>query len=177
MNPGHITPAGPVKRVIAFAIDMGIGLVLVLGLLFVQEDFRTKQAFDKNVHYERADTGIPQWFRYWLDSIQDGEMEASFIWKGVQGHAPISYVIVLLAPWLLFTFLHVILGRSIGKMLTGLRVRDANGNKIGVGKVSIRYFAKVVSVAIAGIGLLMAFGNPKRQALHDRIAGTTVCSH
>lgn len=172
-----MTPAGLIKRVIAFAIDLGIGLVLVLGLLFVQEDFRTKQAFDKNVHYERADTGIPQWFRYWLDSIQDGEMETTFILKGIQGHAPISYVIVLLAPWLLFAFMHLILGRSIGKMLTGLRVRDANGNKIGLGKATVRYFAKLVSVAIAGIGLLMALGNSKRQALHDRIVGTTVCSH
>ena len=86
-------------------------------------------------------------------------------------------MIVLLAPWLLSAFMHLILGRSIGKMLTGLRVRDANGNKIGLGKATVRYFAKLVSVAIAGIGLLMALGNSKRQALHDRIVGTTVCSH
>jgi uncharacterized RDD family membrane protein YckC len=63
---------------------------------------------------------------------------------------------------------------TLGKKVLGLKVVDLNGNRISFARASGRFFASILSGLILGIGYLMAAFNPKKQSLHDQIAGTFV---
>jgi hypothetical protein len=53
-------------------------------------------------------------------------------------------------------------------------VTDLDGNRIGFGRATGRYFAKILSALILLIGFIMAAFTQKKQGLHDIIAGTLV---
>lgn len=61
-----------------------------------------------------------------------------------------------------------------GKRLLGLRVVDARGEGIGLVRAVQRHLAGALSWLTLNIGHLMAAMPPRRQSLHDRIAGTQV---
>jgi len=63
---------------------------------------------------------------------------------------------------------------TIGKRALGLKVCDEHGRRIGFGRASLRYFSKVLSALILYAGFVMAAFSARRQALHDRLAGTLV---
>jgi uncharacterized RDD family membrane protein YckC len=63
---------------------------------------------------------------------------------------------------------------TLGKKALGLSVTDLEGRRIGFGRATGRYFAKLLSSLILFIGWLMAGFTEKKQALHDMIAGTLV---
>jgi uncharacterized RDD family membrane protein YckC len=63
---------------------------------------------------------------------------------------------------------------TLGKMALGIVVTDMEGNRIGFGRATGRYFAKIISGLILGIGYLMAAFTQRKQALHDIIVGTLV---
>src|SRR5947207_11226480 len=63
---------------------------------------------------------------------------------------------------------------TVGKKVLGLRVTDLNGNRIGFGKATGRYFGKIVSALILGIGFIMIAFTEQKQGLHDIMAGTFV---
>ena len=60
---------------------------------------------------------------------------------------------------------------TLGKMAVGIKVTDLSGRPIGFGRASGRYFGKIISAIILGIGFLCAAFTPKKQALHDMLAG------
>ncbi|GEM_PF-1187479 len=164
------------KRMLAFAVDLVLGLTTVVLLLFFQETFRTKRAFDKEKHYELRESGIPQYFRYTLDSFKEGEAEPMLFIRGIQAEKDVAFPIILFAPWLLFTLIYAATGASPGKLLMGLRVRNEQGSKLSAGKVSVRYFGKWLSALPLFLGFFLAFSNSKRQALHDKLNKTMVVS-
>lgn len=63
---------------------------------------------------------------------------------------------------------------TLGKMAFGIRVTDLNGQRIGFGRATGRYFAKWISGFTLGVGFVMAGFTQRRQTLHDKIAGTLV---
>ena len=64
---------------------------------------------------------------------------------------------------------------TLGKMALGLIVTDSQGQPIGFGHATGRYFAKIITGLIPlGIGYAMAGFTEKKQALHDMIAGCLV---
>ena len=63
---------------------------------------------------------------------------------------------------------------TVGKMALGIIVTDLEGRRIGFGRATGRYFAKILSALILGIGFLMAAFTERKQGLHDMIAGTLV---
>jgi len=63
---------------------------------------------------------------------------------------------------------------TLGKMAIRIKVTDLNGDPIGFGRATGRHFGKIVSALILGIGFLMAAFTPKKQALHDLMAGCLV---
>ncbi len=75
-----------------------------------------------------------------------------------------------------------LLGRTIGKLATGTRVVHAgDGGRVGWGAAFMRSLVPVAFGAIPQVGAVLslgvyalAFGNPRRQGLHDRAAGTLV---
>jgi len=63
---------------------------------------------------------------------------------------------------------------TVGKMALGIIVTDIEGRRIGFGKATGRYFAKILSALILGIGFLMVAFTQRKQGLHDILAGTLV---
>jgi uncharacterized RDD family membrane protein YckC len=63
---------------------------------------------------------------------------------------------------------------TIGKKLMKIKVVDLNGHRISFGQAIGRYLSKIVSCLTFCIGYMMAGWTEKKQALHDKIAGTLV---
>jgi uncharacterized RDD family membrane protein YckC len=63
---------------------------------------------------------------------------------------------------------------TFGKRVLGLKVTDLAGERIGFGRASIRYFAKLLSHLLLNFGFIMAGFTEKKQALHDLIASCLV---
>ena len=83
--------------------------------------------------------------------------------------------ISLVVGWLYFALLESSeRGATLGKMALGLRVVTASGGRLGFGQATGRYFAKILSGIILGIGFLMVAFTDRKRGLHDMIAGTLV---
>ena len=63
---------------------------------------------------------------------------------------------------------------TLGKKILGLKVTDLAGNRITFARASGRFFGKILSGMILGIGFLMAGFTVRKQALHDILAGCLV---
>ncbi len=61
-----------------------------------------------------------------------------------------------------------------GKRLIGIRVTGAAGERASFARTTGRFFAKLLSGLLCGIGYLMAAFTASKQALHELIAGTLV---
>ncbi len=81
----------------------------------------------------------------------------------------------LIANWLYYTLFESSSKQGTpGKMAIGIIVTDLNGRKISFGKANGRFWGKIISGIILGIGFIMAGTTQKKQALHDIMAGTLV---
>ncbi len=81
----------------------------------------------------------------------------------------------IVAIWLYFAlFERSRFQATPGKMALGLVVTDECGRRIGFGRATGRYFAKILSGLIFCIGYMMAGWTERKQALHDMLAGTCV---
>jgi uncharacterized RDD family membrane protein YckC len=63
---------------------------------------------------------------------------------------------------------------TLGKMAVGIKVGDKFGNRISLQNAIGRYFAKIISFLILGIGFMMAGWDDRKQGLHDKLADTFV---
>lgn len=61
-----------------------------------------------------------------------------------------------------------------GKMALSLYVTDLEGRRIGFGRASGRFFGKILSSILLGIGYVVAGFSQRKQALHDMMAGCLV---
>jgi uncharacterized RDD family membrane protein YckC len=87
-----------------------------------------------------------------------------------------SFFIIMGISWLYFSLMESSdLQATLGKTAMGIVVTDLNGNKISFGKATGRYFSKYISAIILLIGYIIAAFDGRKQALHDKIAGTLVC--
>lgn len=88
---------------------------------------------------------------------------------------PILMIITLGGGWLYFALMESSAKQgTLGKMLLKLKVADLNGNRIGFGRATGRYFAKWINSFTFLIGWIIAGFSARKQALHDFIAGTLV---
>jgi uncharacterized RDD family membrane protein YckC len=63
---------------------------------------------------------------------------------------------------------------TIGKRVLRLKVVDQAGNRIGFGRATGRFFAKILSSMFFCIGFLMIAFTEQKTGLHDMLAGTRV---
>ncbi|WP_409431944.1 RDD family protein [Litorimonas sp. RW-G-Af-16] len=64
---------------------------------------------------------------------------------------------------------------TLGKIMTGTRVVDMNGDRLGFGRALGRNFGKILSGLVPlYIPYLMVFWTEKSQSLHDKMVGTLV---
>ncbi len=73
-----------------------------------------------------------------------------------------------------FAFFWSLVGFTPGKAVLGLRVVKHNGAKISFFRAIIRFFSYWISAIPIFLGFLWVLWDPKRQAWHDKIAGTQV---
>jgi uncharacterized RDD family membrane protein YckC len=80
-----------------------------------------------------------------------------------------------LAGWLYFAILESsAMQATPGKMVLGLYVTGEDGRRIGFAQASGRFFGKLLSSLLLGIGYLLAAFTARKQALHDLMAGCLV---
>ena len=63
---------------------------------------------------------------------------------------------------------------TIGKKILRLKVVDEAGNRIGFGRATGRFFAKILSSMFMCIGFIMIGFTERKTGLHDMLAGTRV---
>lgn len=61
-----------------------------------------------------------------------------------------------------------------GKKVLGLAVTDEQGQKISAIRATKRYFAKLLSALLLGIGIFMVAFTARKQGLHDKLLHTLV---
>lgn len=100
--------------------------------------------------------------------------------------------LILLIPWMIVSFVLPVLGGVMlvflyrpffessaimatpGKLFMGLVVANEQGERVTFKQAVIRWLVSWVSGLCLGIGYLMNLFTPKRQTLHDIVAGTVV---
>jgi uncharacterized RDD family membrane protein YckC len=63
---------------------------------------------------------------------------------------------------------------TVGKRILRLKVTDDRGNRIGFGRATARFFAKILSGWIMYVGFIMVAFMERKRGLHDVICGTQV---
>jgi uncharacterized RDD family membrane protein YckC len=97
------------------------------------------------------------------------------MFHSIGGYLVIVYLVSIIIAWLYFAILESSeYQATIGKMVLKVRVVDRHFNRISFGNASGRFFGKLLSGLILGIGYLMVLWTPQRQALHDQIADTYI---
>lgn len=96
--------------------------------------------------------------------------------EGILGSTMVlSGSLSLILTWLYFALMESSsMQATVGKLAVGVIVTDLNGNRIGFGRATGRYFAKILSAMILLIGFIMVAFTERKQGLHDMIAGTLV---
>jgi uncharacterized RDD family membrane protein YckC len=83
----------------------------------------------------------------------------------------ISYVLPTVAVFVFWKYRSA----APGKMIVSARIVDADtGGKPSFGQFLVRYFAYLVSLLPFGLGFFWIAFDRRKQALHDKIAGTVV---
>ena len=87
----------------------------------------------------------------------------------------IGWVTGILVGFVSIILLPLATGRTIGKMLTGIRVVSSDGTEPSVIKMLVRQVLAVVLFFVTlGISFLFAAFGSRGRALHDLLAGTQV---
>lgn len=114
-------------------------------------------------------------FQFMLQSQMRGVRPGQFPPASFFGMLAGIYAIDICMRWLYFALMESS-GKqgTLGKMACGIKVTDMDGNRIGFGQATGRYFGKIVSGLTIGIGFIMAGTTEKKQGLHDIMAKTLV---
>lgn len=85
--------------------------------------------------------------------------------------SPLRYIL----GWGYFIFMTYKYEATLGKKVVGIKVLSDKSEKLTVWQVILREtVGKIASIIILGIGYVMASFTERKQALHDKIASTTV---
>jgi uncharacterized RDD family membrane protein YckC len=86
-----------------------------------------------------------------------------------------GWLIMILFGLTNFVILPIFSGQSIGKMLTGIRIVNADGTNPSFTALLLRHLIGYpITISTFGIGLFISFFNDKGRAFHDFLAGTVV---
>lgn len=87
----------------------------------------------------------------------------------------VAFVILFVLTWLYFAGLESSPWQAtVGKRAARLLVTDGMGRRLSFARATGRFYAKAISALPLLIGFLVAAFTPRKQALHDLIAGTLV---
>jgi uncharacterized RDD family membrane protein YckC len=85
------------------------------------------------------------------------------------------YIVSSLVAWAYFALMESSpLRATVGKLAIGIWVGDVQSDPISFTRASFRYWFKSLSAWSLALGYLIAAFTPRKQALHDLLAGTLV---
>ncbi len=157
-KPNDLIIASVWKRTIAFAIDISIIILLIL-LLIPLVNWVLQIPIDYSLTLQRG-TSV---------KVTDYVKENFYKLVLIYSLAKLSIVV----PYFIFSESSG-WQATIGKKLLRIKVGDAEGRRISVGKALLRLFGRWISGQLLLIGYLMAFFTKRKQTLHDFLAGTFV---
>jgi uncharacterized RDD family membrane protein YckC len=147
--------AGFWRRLVAFMIDSTIVTIIFVVLLVIAglAFFFGAMSADNNA---------------WINNLANLKAFSSILLLTM-----VFYIAINTAY---FTYFHGTTGRTPGKMLLGLQVLSADGTPISFGIAFLRAVGYLVSSLLGTIpiGFIWAAFDKKKQAWHDKIAGTVV---
>ena len=73
-----------------------------------------------------------------------------------------------------YLFFWALFGFTPGKFLLGLKIVRQDGRKMGLGRAIVRFVGYWISIIPLGLGYIWIILDPKREAWHDKLAGTHV---
>lgn len=76
--------------------------------------------------------------------------------------------------WLYFAAMESQHGATFGKMLLGIHVKDLQGKLPSLKRATVRHFGHWLSILPLMTGFLLALVTPRKQTLHDLLAGCVV---
>ena len=150
------------------------------------------------LHVQRSDLYGGFWMRFAAAILDMLIFNAGFLFVAGLASAITAAPFVMLAGWdpvlsgyaglrVLMFFVNIIstwlyaalfqssrLQASPGMLALGLRVTTLEGERIGFGRATGRYFSTILSALILCFGYFMIGWTQRKQALHDMIAGTLV---
>jgi uncharacterized RDD family membrane protein YckC len=152
-SPMNFAAIGP--RFVALLIDgviigipIGIISAILSAMMAVQVIHRTSQA----------------------TSFYPGDVIGTFF----AGFGLIMLISILLS-WAYFSLMESSAWQgTLGKKMMGIQVTDLCGERISLGRATIRLAVKSLLSSWLFIGYIIAFFTQKRQSLHDLVAGTLV---
>lgn len=162
--------ASMVRRVIAFLIDGILMGGLVCCFLFV---YMGKPEIAPNADEGKISIADQYQFFSYAEPIALSSNRGLWIEKFVKNY-PLGAAMIFLLPLLYGAIFEGMDGATIGKYLTGIRVRRKDLGKISFGNAFMRNIGKVISKLILFLGFLIAFFDKKSQTLHDKFANTIV---
>lgn len=153
---GH--PAGFVTRYIAFLLDVLV--VAFVSFLSVTIARVTLDFFGINVLVESVAGARPA-------ATQTVIISSAWPWLLAVAGGFLTFGIYSIVAWLL-------VGKTVGKALMGLRVLGQDGRRLTFSQALIRALSYYVSGLALFIGFLWVLVDDRRQAWHDKLARTVV---
>ncbi len=185
--------ASMLKRIIAFLIDAMLVLGVASAFLFVRMGTTPDDMF-----IDEGKPGLADKYPFiaTAEAVTFDPQRGVYLESFLKNFTMDAIIAFLLLPMLYFVIFEGLWGGTIGKLMTGIRVRRKDGGKISFGVAFVRFMGKristfvfivlfliltnyitialVISALIYIFGYLLAIFDNKRQALHDKIANTLV---
>ena len=151
------------RRFIAFIIDALLVGMVVSAFLFVSMGKTKADAF-----IDEGKPGLADEYPFfaYADGIVNGPARARFFESFLRTYSMEASVGLLVIPLLYFVFFEGLWGATIGKLITGIRVRRKDGGKINFGVAFVRHIGRIVSTIIFMLGYFLALVDSKKQTLH-----------
>jgi uncharacterized RDD family membrane protein YckC len=110
-----------------------------------------------------------------VKSTTDAAGKTTLHWTGDWNTFGLILAAGVVASWLYTALLQSSPRQAtVGKIALGLIVTDEAGERITFARATGRYFASILNSVTLGIGYLMVIWTARKQALHDKVAGTVV---
>jgi uncharacterized RDD family membrane protein YckC len=161
----HLPIAGPGNRILAYAVDAVVIVLLEIGLLVLA--LTTTTIFEK----------LAGPLQKIAEELSHADSARQFEGNIILGIIGVLVIVQFLVEWGYFTFWEMITaGRSLGKMLIGLRVVKDDGFPVTFQQSLVRNLLRMVDMLptnyITGLVAMVVSKQGKR--LGDQVAGTIV---
>jgi uncharacterized RDD family membrane protein YckC len=156
------------RRIVAFVIDTVLGFAIFWGLVV---------ALGTEIG-QQPGTGISMQVE-----IVNGQAYAELMSTvyHLDGATSATVTVVAMAYWIgMFVVVQGLTGRTVGKLLTGIRTVDSAGRPCGIGRAAVRWLLLLVDAAPYFAPMLVGFiatvSSQNRQRVGDMVAKTWVVS-